>query len=97
MGSPEGGSTPELSKEITSEYNSHSLESAQGQPPVLHPIKARMGPLEQDSNRVLQNLMEEYTKENFVVKDPRDKFSTFFRSGYSISYLEYQPLFIKLK
>src|SRR6185437_16170953 len=28
---------------------------------------------------------------------PRDKFSAFFRSRYSIGYLEYQPFFVKSK
>ena len=79
----------------------YSSRIPSGQTPVLHPIKARLGPPEQDSNIKKKSSASESDggvyKEKFIVKDPRDKFSTFFRSCYSISYLEYQPFFIKLK
>ena len=32
-----------------------------------------------------------------ALRGPRDKFSTFFRSRYSIGYLEYQPFSVKSK
>ena len=57
-----------------------------------------MGPPEQDSNIKNKLSASEFDEgENFVDKYPRDKFSTFFRSGYSINYIDYQPFFVKLK
>ena len=68
---------------------------------VFPPIKARLGPPEQDSNIKKKSSASESDggayKEEFVIKDPRDKFSTFFRSHYSISNFEYHPFFINLK
>ena len=63
------------------------IESPQVQPPVIHPIKARMGPPEQDSKIKKKSSASESDrgvyKEECIIKDPRDKISTFFRSRYS--------------
>jgi len=60
-----------------------------------------LGLPEQDSNIKKKSSASESNggeyKEKFVIEDPRDKFSTFFRSFYSINYIDYQPFFIKLK
>ena len=74
------------------------IEPPQGLPLILHPIKARMSPPEQDSNIKKKSSALESDggayKEEFIVKDPRDKFSTFFRSCHSISYIKYQPFLV---
>ena len=117
-------------------------KSPQDQPMVFPPIKARLGPPEQDSNikkkssasesdggvhkessKALDTsfllLLQELLLHQLLriptflcslkvkgtanrvtgarrheLRGPRDKFSTFFRSCYSISYFEYQPFFI---
>ena len=60
-----------------------------------------MDPPEQDSKTKKKSSASELDggvyKEESVIKDTRDKISTFFRSRYSISYLEYQLFFIKSK
>ena len=54
-----------------------------------------MGPPEQDSNIKKKLSASEFDEgENFVDKDLRDKFSTFFSSRYSINYFEYQSFFV---
>jgi hypothetical protein len=63
------------------------------QSPVLHPIKAKMDPLELDSNIKKLSASKLDERENFItgaMSSPLPR-GYFFRSRYSISYSEYQP------